>query len=226
MNILRKALLTAIACIGIEYAFAQQVQQFSLLTDVSFLRSIRHDQRYWAIGQNVSGNFNFTPKQGIYTTFCYYSTGKFTNNDLTALAKSAATVPQSIGYSNRAAMDIRHLSIGWRQYLVGDANQEKHFNLYLQVGLGLMFGKVANTQSATIDSALYTMPVQGGEASFKRLTYDGLLGIERHIGGQVYAYLDGRILIPSTDYPYDHLLINHNAPLLGTLNLGLRILFE
>ena len=206
-------------------AFAQQRTRFSLGTDASFMWSVKEDQRFWTFGQTILTNFNFTDKGGAYTWFCYYVPGKFTNN-VTANAKSPATIPQQISYSNRAKLKLSQISIGWKQYMLGSYIAENGWNVYGLAGFGLLFGRVDNTQSGFIDSSLYTMPVLPGRANFKRMTYDLGLGLERPAGGDIYFYGEGKVFIPSTDYPSGHLLVNNDAPLTFYFNIGVRVLFD
>lgn len=201
-----------------------QRPQFSLATDFSVLRSFKKQQQYWSIGQTVAGHFHFTSKDGIYAWLSYYTNGKFSNS-LIATAKSGAISPQQIAYTNRAKMNFKHISLGWKHYLEGAFTTENKWNLYGLIGLGLMLGRIENTHSATIDSANYTVPVLAGKANFKRLTLDLGLGYEKPLGGDVYFYIEGRALIPTTDYPSSYIFVNKDAPFTASVNLGLRILF-
>lgn len=202
-----------------------QRPQFSLSSDVSILRSFKPDQRYWAIGQTVNFNFNFTPKDGAYAWLSYYSPGKF-HNDLQAPAKSTSTVPQQVNYTNSAQLKFKHISLGWKRYLKGDCDAEKKWSLYGYAGFGLMLGSITNIHSVSIDTSTYTAPVMAGKANFKRLTFDLGLGIEFPVGGDVFLYFEGRGLIPTTDYPSPYLFVNNNAPFTGAANMGIRILFN
>lgn len=203
--------------------FCQQTT-FSLASDLSLLHSFKKEQRYWAIGQTVHLHFHFTPKDGAYALVSYYTNGKFTNK-LTATAKSIVTTPQQVNYDNNAEMRVKHVSLGWKRYLKGSRDSEK-WNLYGYAGFGLLMGRVINTHDPAIDTAIYTVPVLSGQGNFSRLTFDMGLGGEIHIGGDVYIYLEARGLVPTTDYPSKHLLINDNAPFMGTANAGLRIFFD
>lgn len=204
-------------------AFSQKTQ-FSLATDASVWRSFKKDQRYWALGQTVTAHFNFTPTDGFYTWFTYSGYSKF-NRQQTATAKSVLTIPQQVDYTNYARLRFSHISMGWRHYLKGTYNAEDSWNLYGYAGFGLLFGIVQNTHSLTIDSAHYDLPVWSGRAEFKRLTIDLGLGYETPVGGDIYFYMEGRALVPTTDYPSHYLFVNENAPLLGSFNAGLRLLF-
>jgi len=203
--------------------FSQQTR-FSLSTDVNVLRSFKKNQRYWAIGQTVAGHFHFTEKDGAYIWFAYYTKGRF-SNQLTALAKLPATTPQQIPYSNNAKMSLRHVSIGWKHYFRGGPAIEEGWSLYGFGGFGLMIGQVENSHSVKIDSAAYVIPVLSGKGHFKRLTFDLGLGFERQLGGDVFFYSEGRVLVPTTDYPSKYIFVNDNAPFTATLNFGFRILF-
>lgn len=205
-------------------AFSQQLQ-FSIATDLGLQRSFKKEQQYWAVGQTVHGHFHFTPKDGAYVWVSYYSTGKF-NNDLTATAKLPATNPQKINYVNNAQMRFKHISIGWKHYLKGADNSEESWNLYGYAGFGLMLGRIQNSHSVSIDTVLYNVPVRSGKANFKRLTFDLGLGWEIPIGGDVFFYTEGRVWIPASGYPSKYIFINRNAPLVGSLNFGIRIFFD
>jgi hypothetical protein len=202
-----------------------QKPQFSLATDLSILRSFKNEQRYWAVGQTIHFHFHISPKDGAYAWFSYYSDGKFTNA-LAAAAKSPGTVPQQVNYLNNAELSFKQVSLGWKRYLKGTFNSEKEWNLYGYAGFGLMMGRILNTHSVVIDSSVYFLPVLSGKANFKRLTLDLGLGLEFPVGGDIYLYLEGRALVPTTDYPSSYLFINNNTPFTGAVNAGFRILFE
>lgn len=204
-------------------AFSQKAQ-FSLSTDASLIRSFKKGQRYWALGQTVTGHFNFTLVDGFYVWFAYSSNGKFSRQQA-ATAKSVITVPQQINYTNFAKIRFNHISMGWKHYLKGSYNTEDTWSLYGYGGFGLMFGIAENTHSIAVDSADYDLPVWKGKAKFKRLTIDLGLGYEMPVGGDIYFFMEGRALLPTTDYPSHYLFINQNAPLTGSVNAGLRLLF-
>ena len=197
---------------------------FSIATDLDLQRSFKKEQRYWAVGQAVQAHFNFSPKEGIYSWISYYSDGKF-NNDLVASAKLAATNPQQINYTNNAEMRFKHFSIGWKHYFKGAYNSEDSWNLYGYAGFGLLMGRVINNHSVIIDSNLYNIPVRNGKSNFKRLTLDLGLGWEEDLGGNIYFYNEARLWIPTTDYPSKYIFVNKDAPLVASLNFGIRILF-
>lgn len=192
---------------------------------MSILRSFKKEQRYWSIGQTVHFHFHFTPTDGAYAWISYYSDGKF-SNALTADAKSSTTLPQQIGYQNKAQVRFKHISFGWKRYLKGRFDSEKKWSLYGYAGFGLMMGSIVNTHSVGIDTSIYIVPVLGGKANFKRLTLDVGLGAEFPLGADIYLYFEGRALIPTTDYPSHYLFINKKAPFTGAANAGLRILFN
>ena len=220
----KHAIITIFLLIPAVAVFSQSIR-FSLATDVSALRSFKKDQRYWALGQTVSGNFHFTSVNTAYIWVSYYTEGKF-KNDLVATAKSAVTTPQERAYTNRSKMNFRHVSIGWKHYFKGGSDIEKGWSFYGYGGFGLMIGRVINSHSVTIDTADYVVPVLSGKANFKRLTFDLGLGYETPLGGDLYLYVEGRALVPASDYPSRYILINENAPFTAALNLGFRIYFN
>jgi len=203
--------------------FAQQTR-FSLSTDVNILRNLRKQQRFWAFGQTVTGHFHFTPKDQAYAWLVYYTNGVF-SNQLNAIAKQPATTPAQIAFTNKGRMRIRQISLGWKHYLKGASNAEEKWNLYASAGWGLMMGRIENTHTPQIDTAKYNVQVLEGSAHFKRLTADFTLGYERPVGADVFLYLEGRVLVPITDFPSQYIYIYDNAPFVGSVNLGVRVLF-
>lgn len=203
-------------------AFSQQ--RFSLATNLDVQRNFKKEQLYWAAGHTTQALFHLTPKDGIYVWFAYYSYGKFKNN-VTATARSILTTPQQVVYINNARMRLKQFSAGWRKYLKGTPDAEKNWNLYGFAGFGLLLGQVENTHSVSIDTAVYAAPVLSGKAQFKRLTMDIGLGWEIPIAGDFYFYTEGKVWIPTTDYPSKYIFVNNNAPLVAMLGIGLRILF-
>ena len=202
-----------------------QYPQISIATDLGLQRSFKKEQRYVAIGQTINALFHFTPKDGVYVWFAYYTNGKF-KNKLTATAKSPFTLPPQINYINAAKMRIKHFSVGWRKYFVGSSDAEKNWNLYGYAGLGILMGRIENTHSTAIDTLTYNVPVRSGVGNFKRLTLDLGLGWELPLGGSFYLYAEGRTWIPTTGYPSKYIFVNDNAPVVGMVNVGIRILFN
>ena len=161
----------------------------------------------------------------MYVLFTYSGKGKF-KNQLQANAKDSVLVPQQLDYTNKASMGYNHLSIGWKRYFVGGSNTDYNWNLYGYAGFGLFFGRIENTHSVAIDTSAYEVPVLAGNARFKRLTLDLGLGFEVPAGGGVYFYMEGRAMLATTEYPSKYLFINNDAPYFGSVNMGVRILFE
>jgi hypothetical protein len=205
-------------------ASSAQPARFSMATDVGMQRSFKKEQQYWAFGHTVQAQFHFSPKEGAYVWLSYYSNGKFFNS-LTATAKSTITSPQKINYTNSSLMHFKQISMGWKKYLKGAFNAEDKWNLYAYTGFGLVLGWINNTHSTVIDTAIYNVPVRIGKANFKRLTIDAGLGAEFPVGADIYFYSEGRVWIPTTDYPSKYIFVNKNAPMLGMFNIGLRVLF-
>ena len=210
-------------------AFSQIVfsqTRVSIETAVSFQRSFKKDQRFWAFGQDVIINWHFTPRSGAYASVSYYSNGNFKNH-LSATAKSSATSPQEIFFINKAKLRLEQISFGWKHYFIGTNDAETGWNVYSITGFGLIFGKATNNYSATIDTSLYNAPQRpvDGSGHFKRLTLDLGLGWEIPLGGDIYFYSEGKVWIPTTEYPSKYLFVNNNAPLTAMGSAGLRILF-
>lgn len=211
-------------CFFSQLIFSQA--RLSVSTDLSLQRSFKKQQQFWAIGQNVVFDIHVNETNGIYFSICYYSDGKF-KNALTADAKSPATTPQQIQFTNSAVLRLKQISMGVKHYIVGGNKIEEGWSLYGLAGFGLIFGKATNTYSRSVDTALYTVPERplSGVGHFKRLTFDVALGWEAPLGADVYFYTEGKVWIPTTEYPSKYLFINNNAPLTGLLGAGIRILF-
>ena len=222
---LKKTIVILLFCVFYFIPAFPQKAQFSFATDFTILRNFTNEQRFWTVGQTVAAHFNFTPKDGMYAWIAYSGNGKF-SNQLAATAKTVFTIPLQVDYTNKSIMRFRHISIGWKRYLKGAYTIETNWSLYGYAGFGLLFGNINNSHSVSIDTADYFIPVLKGKADFKRLTFDIGLGYERPVGGDVYFYMEARTLIPTTEYPSQYLFINNNAPLIGSFNTGLRLLFD
>ena len=153
--------------------------------------------------------------------------GKY-ENTLIATATSPTTQPQTISFSNQSEMKLKQISFGFKRYLIGSYNHLEKFNLYAAGGFGVMYGNASNIFSTNIDTSLYTIQynVVHGSGDFKRLTFDLSGGVEFPISYEIYIYSEMRMYIPTTDYPSKYLLNNSHAPKLGSINIGLRILFD
>ena len=224
MQLQKKIPVLLITFFSFATAFAQ-FPQISMTTDVSLQHNFKKEQRYSSVGQTINIVLHLTGKDALYTNFNYYSNGKF-KNDVTATAKSPLTLPQKINYVNSGKMRLKHFSLGYRKYLKGTADAEKDWNIYAYGGLGIIIGRIENAHSVSIDTAIYSVPVYSGKANFKRLTLDLGVGWEIPIGGDFFFYTEGRVWVPTTDYPSNYIFVNENAPFVGMLNMGLRIFFN
>jgi len=219
-----KPILLLIACALWEPALSQV--RISGSTDLMILRSFKNDQRFWAVGQNIIVDWDFTSKGGAYASLSYSSYGKFTN-ELSATAKAATTSPQQISFDNNAQIRFEQISLGFKHYFVGSTDAEVNWNLYTITGFGLMFGRVTNDYSTSIDTSLYNAPQQpvNGNGHFKRLTLDLGVGWEIPLSADFYLYASGKVWIPTSDYHSKYLFVNDNAPLIAMFGIGVRILF-
>lgn len=188
------------------------------------MRSFKKDQRFFVIGPTTSFHFHFNGQNEGFAQFTFYIPGKFENN-LVATAKNQSTSPQQINYTNESRIRLRHFSLGWKKYIKGGFNIEKNWSIYSFAGLGILFGNVTNTHSNSIDTAIYNLPVLAGDGKFTRLTADLGVGWEQPLAGDFYLYAEGKVSIPTTDYPSQFLFVNDKAPFTGAVAIGLRILF-
>jgi hypothetical protein len=201
--------------------------KFSLGTDISCLHNFDEEQKFTVAGQTIIPQWHLDKKNTLYAWFSYHANGKYKNN-LTATAKSPSIQPQTFSFSNESEMKLRQFSIGIKRYLIGSYEHLERINLYAAGGFGLMLGNASNTFSTYIDTALYTIQsnVVHGSGDFKRLTFDITGGIEFPVSYEIFLYSEVRMHIPTTDYPSKYLVKNSNAPFLGGINLGIRILFS
>ena len=201
--------------------------KFSAATDLSILHNFDPQQKFTVIGQTILPQWHFDKKNTVYAWLTYHANGKY-ENTVIASAKSPATQPQTISFTNQSVMRLRQISFGFKRYLIGSFNHLEKFNLYAAGGFGVIYGKASNTFSTYIDTALYTIQynVVHGAGDFKRLTFDITGGFEFPVSYEMYIYSEIRMYIPTTDYPSKYLMNNAHAPLLGSINLGIRIIFD
>jgi hypothetical protein len=201
--------------------------KFSAATDVSVMHNFDPQQKFTVIGQTVLPQWHLDKKNTVYVWLLYHANGKY-ENTLIATAKAPGTQPQTISLTNQSSMRLRQLSFGFKRYLVGSFDHLEKFNFYVAGGFGVMYGHASNTFSTNIDTALYTVQynVAHGSGDFKRLTFDITGGFEFPVSYELWVYSEIRMYVPTTDYPSKYLINNSHAPLLGSINLGIRIMFN
>ena len=125
-------------------------------------------------------------------------------------------------------MRLRQFSLGVKKYFVGAFDKLEKFSLYGAAGFGLIIGSASNNFSTQVDTSLYTIQdnVIVGSGDFKRLSFDLSAGVDFPVSYEVFVYSEIRLHIPTTNYPNNYLLKNSNAPFLGGINLGIRVLFN
>lgn len=223
-NPLKYKLIILLSCLVLSASAFSQYPSFSVGTDLGLVHNFPKGQRFTALNHTIITDFHLSEKQGVQISFGYCTAGKY-GNLLDATALDPGTVPQKIQYSNRGKMRIRMFSVDWKHYLKGTPTIEKGWGLYTKAGFGLLMGWVDNAHNRVIDTAAYYMPVRSGNANFKRLTLNLALGWEKCLGADFYFYTEGRVSVPSSDYPSPYLLVNDNAPFTALVCGGLRILF-
>lgn len=208
-------------------ASLQAQVKFSLATDISYLHNFDGKQKFSVVGQTVIPQWHFDQKTTAYAWFSYHANGKY-KSTLMATAKSSSTQPQNFSFTNNSEMKLRQLSLGLKKYFIGSYDKLENFSFYGGAGFGLIIGTASNNFSRIVDTSLYNIQnnVVNGSGDFKRLTLDVLAGFDFPVSYEVFIYSEVRMHIPTTNYPNSYLLKNSNAPLLGGINLGLRILFN
>lgn len=198
--------------------------RFSIAPDISVMRNFSPDQKFWALGETVQGDFHFTKKETLYAWITFYTPGKFSNRFL-ATAKSQTTTPASIPFTASAKWRNNEVSVGWKHYFKGSFDAETGYSIYGTGGFGLMFTKVENSFAPVIDTVLYTTPTKAGNSEFYRLTIDLGAGVEFPLGANFFVYGDVRTWVPTSSYPSPYLHNTRNVPLPFMIGGGLRILF-
>ena len=198
---------------------------WSITTDFSAIRNFKTDQQFWSVGHAIRGEAHFTKRDGPYASVSYFIPGKF-NNDLAAEAKLSSTMPQTIAFRNKANMNVKQFSIGWKHYFKGACNIDKSWGLYGMAGFGIIGGKVKNNFQTTIDTSLYNTPILNGESRFKRLTIEIGGGWEVPVTSDLFLYNELKVWIPSSDYPSKYLVNNGYIPLIASFHFGIRVYFE
>jgi hypothetical protein len=222
---LKKGVFISLAiCFICTKTFSQA--RFSLATEIALQRSLQKDQQFWAVGQNIIGQWHFSSAETVYALIGYYAPGSF-NNALVGSAKSPTTNPQEVGFRNHATIRLKEVSIGWHHYFKGRFDNDDKWNVYGIAGFGLVYGKATNAYAGVPDTSLYNLPAApvSGTGLFKRLTVDLGLGYEMVVGDEFYLYGEAKTWIPTTQYPSKFLFVNKNAPLVAVVSLGVRILF-
>ncbi|HET6766886.1 MAG TPA: hypothetical protein VFH08_05790 [Chitinophagaceae bacterium] len=201
--------------------------KFSLATDISLLHNFDRIQKFTVVGQTLIPHWHFDKKNTVYGWFSYHSNGKY-ESSLLATAKSPGTQPQTFSFTSQSEMRLRQFSLGLKKYLIGSFEKLEDFSLYGAAGFGLVMGTATNNFSTFIDTALYTVQnnTVHGTGDFKRLTFDITAGVDFPVSYELFVYTEVRMHIPTTSYPNSYLLKNSNAPFLGGINLGIRVLFS
>jgi hypothetical protein len=196
----------------------------SVSSDFSVQHNFRKTQNYWSLGPCFNAIWHLDRENGITVSYGFTTNGKF-RNQLSAYAKQPTTIPQQVNYKSTSNLHVDQFSIGWRKYLKGHASIDEGWNLYSNIGFGLLSAEINNSAEPIPDTLLYNLPVTTGEGQFKRLTIDVALGFEVVVAGDIYAYSELKSWIPTSSYPSKYLLANNDAPLIGMLSVGLRVLF-
>lgn len=201
--------------------------KFSLATDVSVLHNFDGKQKFTVVGQSLIPQFHLDKRNTVYAWFTYHANGKY-KSTLLASARSSSTQPQSISFVNQSEMRLRQFSVGIKRYFIGSFEKLENFSFYATGGFGLILGTASNSFSTFIDTSLYSVQnnVVHGSGDFKRLTFDITGGFDFPVAYEMFVYSEIRMHIPTTNYPNSYLLKNANAPFLGTINLGIRVLFN
>lgn len=220
-----RALLNLFWFLALPGCLLAQVK-FSAASDISVLHNFDGKQKFTVVGQSVIPQWHMDKKNTLYAWFTYHANGKY-KSTLIATAKSAATQPQTISFTSNSEMRLRQFSFGLKRYFIGYFERSEEFNLYGAGGFGLIIGSASNTFSRHIDTSLYNIQnnLINGSGDFKRLTLDIIGGVEFPVAFEMFVYSEVRLHIPTTNYPNSYLLKNSNAPFLGGINLGIRVLF-
>lgn len=201
--------------------------KFSLGTDFAVLRNFDEAHSFTVIGQTVLFQWHLEELTTIYAGIAYYKNGRYSGT-LVAEAKQPLIQPPSFTFTTNSEMRIRNLSFGLKRYVKGNFKREGKINAYAGAGFGLLMGEANNYFSRPVDTTMYSIQnnVTEGSGDFKRLSFDLSLGGEIAVVTEIFLFTDIRVFVPTTDYPSPYLLKNEHSPFLGSINLGLRVLFN
>lgn len=206
------------------FSLTTVAQNFSFATGLMGMRHFTNKEKFWAIGQQVRGDFQVTPKETGYASLEYYTAGKFKNN-FSAMADSTVVNPSSLPFTATGRLKFREISLGWRHYFKGDFTNTESINLYGEAGFGYLFAKITNSAFPVFDTALYHSPVAFGAGRVRRLSFDAGIGGEKHLGAHVFLFATLRTWLPASYQPSPYLHNNDRVPLALMAGFGLRILF-
>ena len=128
--------------------------KFSLATDISLLHNFESTQKFTVVGQTLIPQWHLDKINTIYAWFSYHSYGKY-ETTLTATAKSSATQPQTISFTNKSEMRLRQLSLGLKRYFFGSFEKLENLSFYGGGGFGILFGSASNNFLPPMDTALH-----------------------------------------------------------------------
>jgi hypothetical protein len=198
--------------------------QFSLGTDVSVLRNSSPAQQFWTVGQTIRAEWYTGPKDGPYLSIGYYVKSKF-DNQFSARAKSSTINPAEIMYRANSSWQFRQALLGWKHYFKGRFDGESNAGIYGTIGTGLLFARIENSFSQSVDTSLYASPGPTAAAgTFRRIILDMGLGGEWAIGADVYAFGELRSLLQASETPSPLVAGSRAIPLAASVHAGLRVL--
>ena len=220
-----KHIILLIACsFFLHYTHAQQA--VSVSTNLSLLRNFTEQQSFTTVGQTVEADLHMTAKWSLYASISYHVKGKY-ENVLMATKKDPLSPVPDFAFTNHSRLGYNQFSVGLKHYLQGAYNGEGLLNVYGTAGLGLLTGRLENTFSQPVDTAVYKIPIQAveGDHKFRRLTLDVALGAEVDVANSFYIYSEVKTWLKASTNPSPY-LYNNKTPEVLLLSVGVRILFE
>ena len=198
--------------------------QFSLSTDVSVLRNSSPAQQFWTVGQTIRAEWYTGSKDGPYLSIGYYVKSRF-NNQFTAKAKSSTTIPTEITYRANSSWQFRQAVLGWKHYFKSRFDSEKNEGFYGTIGTGLLFARIENSFSQSVDTSRYSsLGPTAAAGTFRRIILDLGLGGEWAIGADVYAFGELRSLLQASETRSPLVAGSRAIPLAASVHAGLRVL--
>lgn len=204
-------------------AGGQAQLRFSAATDLTLQRQFGGQQRFWAIGQTVTGTAHFSAKESFYAWLNYSSQGRFTNR---YRAVSGIGIAQP--YNVKTGWTNHHFSMGWQHYFKGSFEEGSTWSLYGRAGFGLSFARITNSFEPLPDTTVYKI-MEGPTretGTFRRLTLDLGLGVEYPLSPEIFVYGELRTLLPASfsPSPLVHASASKTQPV--WLSAGCRLLFS
>jgi hypothetical protein len=193
--------------------------QLSLSPQMSYIK-LGGDSDVNSLGLGLKIEFGKDGNSVLYGGGNYYLSGKIL--DITeGLALSSSTSPSYIDIDVVYDINIVHLFLGGKRYLLGNY-EEDNFGLYFMVEGGYMLMPIT-TKLSSYDKTLYASSIEdGAKETLSGLTLAGGIGVEKYLG-MGFAFAEAKYNFPANQV--NGLTVSVDIPSSLNFNVGLRIPF-